>query len=324
MFVVKNDVSLEVHGNVSSKVGGKFHLNVADEMLVKCKNFKVEATSGGIDMKGSGNLNIDTPEIWMNSNKSTATGLPSVSYTRASPYPPQLPKLTEVERAQEDRMVYETPDEGDPTSWNEQRIDEGEVTKEEIDTKPTPITTDTSPKKIVEPSIATTNQFEGVSSIPMTTKMSPNFTLAKYCQNGTRPIISQSGLTIDKIVYNIQQLSVNCVEPVYKKWPGISITSGFRIAGQPAHASKTSQHNTGQAVDIQFSGVSLAEYYSRIVELKNLIPFDQLLLEYTTKGGAISTAWIHISFNSVSNRSMYFTMKDHKRVSDNGKFVQLA
>jgi hypothetical protein len=162
-----------------------------------------------------------------------------------------------------------------------------------------------------------------MAEIPMSLQLTKNFTVAWFCQDGSRKLRNQAGLTVGDIVCNMKNLAVNCAEPIKTKFPDMFTTSGFRYVGEPAHSSATSQHNTGMAMDIQFKGISIGEYFSRAVEIKNLISYDQLILEYATKNGAL-IAWIHISFNPSGNRRMHFTMKDHKRVGDIGKFIQLG
>jgi hypothetical protein len=93
------------------------------------------------------------------------------------------------------------------------------------------------------------------------------------------------------------------------------INSGLRLE------NTKSQHNSGQAVDVSFPGLSRADLYSRALELQQIIPHDQMLLEYLTPGG---NGWIHISFTTANNRQQVFTMNNHKRVSDIGTFSRVA
>ena len=81
-----------------------------------------------------------------------------------------------------------------------------------------------------------------------------------------------------------------------------------------------SQHFRGQAVDIQFRNASKKEYYERAKIIKNLVPYDQFLLEFKNTGTGLP--WIHISFSFDSNRGQVLTFFNHK-VASSG-LVQLA
>jgi hypothetical protein len=84
----------------------------------------------------------------------------------------------------------------------------------------------------------------------------------------------------------------------------MTITSGFRLGGG------TSQHDKGQATDIQFLGKSNSEVYAIAVFVRDNLPYDQLILEY---GG--NRPWIHCSFNRAGNRASSTSNKFGTRVS---------
>ncbi len=60
------------------------------------------------------------------------------------------------------------------------------------------------------------------------------------------------------------------------------------------------------AADLQFRGVKKSDYYQIAQVIKDLVPFDQLLLEYKTTGTGLP--WIHISFNKAGNRKQILTL----------------
>ena len=68
-----------------------------------------------------------------------------------------------------------------------------------------------------------------------------------------------------------------------------------------------SQHNKGQAADIQFKGASASEYYDIAQWIKNNVAFDQMILEYKTTGSR--EPWIHISYDQKGNRPVDSTTK---------------
>jgi hypothetical protein len=79
----------------------------------------------------------------------------------------------------------------------------------------------------------------------------------------------------------------------------LRINSGFRIG------KGTSQHETGQAVDVSFVSANSAGGQKKIdmtqekaIEIKNSVSFDQIILESSGPG----SAWVHVSYNSGGNR----------------------
>lgn len=84
----------------------------------------------------------------------------------------------------------------------------------------------------------------------------------------------------------------------YKK--PIIVTSGFRCEelNRLVGGSKTSQHRTGQAVDIRTIPDTPEEnkkLYDLIIELN--LPFDQLINEYNFD-------WVHVSFSEKNRKQI--------------------
>jgi hypothetical protein len=98
------------------------------------------------------------------------------------------------------------------------------------------------------------------------------------------------------------------------------ITSGFRRPQDVANSSKTSDHYLGCAADIVIPNFGRQGHYEAIQKIQQLVPYDQLLLEYQ---GA-NTVWIHVSFKYSGSKKQIFTMRDHKRIGDFGQFVLVA
>jgi len=130
----------------------------------------------------------------------------------------------------------------------------------------------------------------------------------------------QQGIKVQEIVCNLKGLAENCLEPIRNLYPNMIITSGFRRPGDVANSSKTSDHYLGCAADIVIPNLDRAGHYEAIQKIQQLVPYDQLLLEYQ---GA-NTVWIHISFKYAGPKKQIFTMRDHKRISDFGQFVLVA
>lgn len=135
----------------------------------------------------------------------------------------------------------------------------------------------------------------------------PNMMLSKYWNLGKlssnaivekQPVIPQRGLTKAEIVCNLKLLAVNCLDPIKEKYANMIVTNAFRKP-QGSSAGR-SQHETGQACDMQFPGMSKSEYYDIVLWIRDNVPHDQLLLEYKTTGSGLP--WIHMSYNKAGNR----------------------
>jgi hypothetical protein len=137
--------------------------------------------------------------------------------------------------------------------------------------------------------------------------LSPKFTVKKVTRKPSivfdNPLNPGTGdLSREEIVCNLKLLCLNCLEPILSRYPNGLVTNTWRPRGK---GSPTSQHPKGQAADLQFRGVKKSEYFQIAQVIKDLVPYDQLLLEYKTTGSGLP--WIHISFNKDGNRKQVLT-----------------
>ncbi len=168
----------------------------------------------------------------------------------------------------------------------------------------------------VEPDI----KLKTVTQLPGNYNLSPNFTVEMLSNKAavTRDSIrGHAGASYGDIVYNLQAVALNILEPVKKIYPNMFVTSAFRDPGNASNA-KTSQHPLGQGVDIQFKGITKKEYYDIATKLAKVLKYDQLILEYCSY---TKNPWIHVSY-SVKNRSQVLTFYNHKTHSQG--LTQLA
>ena len=99
---------------------------------------------------------------------------------------------------------------------------------------------------------------------------------------------------------NMQKLVEKVLDPLREKVGAIQINSGYR---SPEHNKKvggspTSQHITGQAVDLVPIKTDIDTVFSLIIrEFK----YDQVILEKK------NSRWIHISYNEGHNRQKAMT-----------------
>ncbi len=126
-------------------------------------------------------------------------------------------------------------------------------------------------------------------------QLSPRFTVGKLTRKPfvtfDHPLIyGGTKITLAETVCNLKLLALNCLEPIFDKFPNAFITNTYRPGvGQ-------SQHHLGEAADLQFRNVSKSEYYKIAQWVKDNVVYDQFLLEYKTTGTRLP--WLHISFTS--------------------------
>jgi len=135
--------------------------------------------------------------------------------------------------------------------------------------------------------------------------LSSNTAISKY------RVKAQAGLTVQDIVCNLQAWAEHIGEALSTKYgrDEMLITSGFR------YGSGKSQHDRGQAADIQYPNKTWEQIYEVAVWIRDTLPFDQLILEY---GG--SNPWIHVSFNRSGNRPASASNKFGTRIAP-GNYV---
>ena len=235
------------------------------------------------------------------------------------PVAQEFTDLVVITRGAEAAAHYETPEEGDATAYTAKQISDGTLRADEKDSGTVQGSASASPNNVT-PLPQSCNLINGMDKFTADLQLSTHFTLGALTKNGTRMPVNQQGLTAQEIVCNLKGLAENCLEPIIGLYPSMVITSGFRRPNDVAASSKTSQHYLGQAADIIIPGFSRQKHYDAIQAIQQLIPYDQLILEYS---GA-NTVWIHVSFKYITNRQMAFTMRDHTKVGDTGQFTLIA
>jgi hypothetical protein len=124
------------------------------------------------------------------------------------------------------------------------------------------------------------------------------FTLDDMLKDGG--LVAQRGLTEKQIVYNLKQLTVNCLDPIKAKFPDMKINSAFRPVASTVTGSnaETSDHGLGAAADIKFTNTRFKDYRDIAQWIVQNIPHRQILLEYAFESGnnKLRSAWIHVAF----------------------------
>ncbi len=124
----------------------------------------------------------------------------------------------------------------------------------------------------------------------------------------------QGGRTAAQIICNLKAVAVNCGETLVAHYGRVNINSGFR------HGAGTgSQHEKGQAADFQFQGLSQDEIWNRANWIKDNVPFDQFILEYSD---TTNNCWFHLSFNREGNRKKVNTYHKSFNTVSGGKIIK--
>jgi len=334
--LVKNAMNVEVVGNVNMNVNGNMNVDVAGTYNLKAKGVNIETYSDPVNVLSANSVNIqsaaatnikagatfnaDATRIDLNDGRAgNAAGTGLATLTTATPEEPTFSELVVITRGAEAAAHYETPEEGDASAYTEKQISDGTLIAADKDygTEKGSAGAGTGGGTTLPKSCSV---ISGMDKFSADLQLSTHFTLGSLTSNGTRLPVNQQGLTAQEIVCNLKGLAENCLEPIIDLYPGMIITSSFRRPGDVAKSSATSQHYLGQAADIIIPGFDRAKHYEAIQNISQLIPFDQLILEYSGK----TTVWIHVSFVYQSPRQMAFTMRDHSKYGGTGQFTLIA
>lgn len=338
-----NNANLNIGGTANIAVKDSFNLHANKITLESDTEFNIK--SNQLNLNGSSEVNLISSII--NNNAGAVNGLMidefkaaddhskvitasgssgsdisgtglSLGIPTESPEAQEFGELTIITRGAESSTMYETPDEGDPTAYNNGRIDRGEVTKEDLSTSSNSKKSEKVPPPTANTVLADCGaEIHNMTDFPPDYKISKYFNIGHLTKNNTRPIIAQMGLSKDQIACNLKMLAVNCMDTIKDMYPNMIITSGFRRPGDVPASSQNSRHYYGEAVDIQLPGTNREGVYNAIKKIAATIDYDQLILEYQGS----STVWIHVSYKKGGNRRQAFTMNNHSRCSNFGEFV---
>jgi len=176
---------------------------------------------------------------------------------------------------------------------------------------PAPIQT-TLPTAIPVPAIEeNTKPAPGKQGVPVacpiwdgttyTVYLSANFQLTHFTTSTRWPHpLTDYDVTYTKQVRfcNLRALAINVAEPLRAALGNLQINSGIRNTNSTA--TGLSQHVTGEAMDVQFTGWSYERYWDNAQWIKDHIPYDQFIFEHSDKTGL---CWYHLSFKQSGNRA---------------------
>ena len=128
-------------------------------------------------------------------------------------------------------------------------------------------------------------------------QLSKNLSLAEVIRSETAKRRGVSNMPTDAHIANFKLLAEKVFQPIRDHFGvPIHISSGYRSAAlnKAIGGAASSQHCTGEAIDIDMDGTSVtnAQIFNYI---KDNLEFDQLIAEFPENS---NPAWVHVSYES--------------------------
>lgn len=139
-------------------------------------------------------------------------------------------------------------------------------------------------------------------------QLSKNFTLEEFLlsNTATRYGYDEQFTPPAEVINNLRMLVVKLIQPIRDELPEgfIRVSSGYRCErlNKKTKGSKTSQHMTGQASDIQYIVNGVMDNQKIIDTVQRLgLDYDQMIDEF-------GLSWVHLSYNEGHNRKQFFSI----------------
>jgi hypothetical protein len=130
-------------------------------------------------------------------------------------------------------------------------------------------------------------------------KLSEHLDLAEITRSETAKRKGINNMPTSEHLENFKKLAQNIFEPIRKHFGvPIHISSGYRskALNTAIGGSLTSQHCSGEAIDIDMDGSANGVTNKMVFEfIKSNLNFDQLIWEFGTKD---APDWVHVSFET--------------------------
>ena len=146
-------------------------------------------------------------------------------------------------------------------------------------------------------------------------ELAKNLTLAEMTRSESAKRLGINNNATKEHIENMKLLASNIFQPIrdhFKK--PIHISSGYRskvLNDSIKGSSTTSQHSSGEAIDIDMDNTDItnAQVFDYI---KNNLNFDQLIWEFGTDK---NPSWVHVSYESTGKQRKQIL----KAIKKNGK-----
>jgi len=130
-------------------------------------------------------------------------------------------------------------------------------------------------------------------------QITQHLSLAEVTRSETAKRKGISNMPTPEHLENFKNLGINIFEPIRRYFDKpIHISSGYRskALNTAIGGSLTSQHCSGEAIDIDMDGNSNAITNKHVFDyIKQHLNFDQLIWEFGTKD---NPDWVHVSYES--------------------------
>ena len=132
-------------------------------------------------------------------------------------------------------------------------------------------------------------------------QLSKNLSLAEVTRSETAKRRGVSNMPTEAHIANFKLLAEKVFQPIREHFAvPIHISSGYRSAAlnKAIGGASSSQHCTGEAIDIDMDGTAItnAEIFNYI---KDNLEFDQLIWEFGTD---TNPDWVHVSYESTGKQ----------------------
>jgi hypothetical protein len=132
-------------------------------------------------------------------------------------------------------------------------------------------------------------------------QLSKNLALAEVTRSETAKRKGISNMPTPEHLENFKKLAENVFQPIREHFGvPIHISSGYRSAAlnKAVGGSASSQHCTGEAIDIDMDGTDITN--AQIFHfIKDNLNFDQLIAEFPVNS---NPAWVHVSYESTGKQ----------------------
>ena len=145
-------------------------------------------------------------------------------------------------------------------------------------------------------------------------QLSKNLSLAEMIISAEAKRKGISNAPVEQHIANMKKLALNIFQPIREHFnTPIHVSSGYRSAvlNKAIKGSATSQHCSGEAMDIDMDGTAItnAQVFNYI---KDNLVFDQLIWEFGTD---VNPSWVHVSYESTGKQRKQIL----KAIKKNGK-----
>ena len=132
-------------------------------------------------------------------------------------------------------------------------------------------------------------------------QLSKNLALAEVTRSETAKRNGISNMPTPEHIENFKKLAENVFQPIREHFGvPIHISSGYRskALNTAVKGSLSSQHCTGEAIDIDMDGTSITN--AQIFHfIKDNLNFDQMIWEFGTD---TNPDWVHVSYESTGKQ----------------------